>query len=313
MSLNYKPLSPEERIYTYRQSHQIIMQTGAIGYLRGDFGKTGAEFYGQFFDENERLKSDAFRSDIGKVAEIMRQPGGPLRDRYAMATFCGLHESAGFEGNIGREYGFRVDTQEYTYMLRCNPSPNDYNFYLRCYERFLLESHMAKAKEGIRFITPFYQEVFRIPDGDMIRIRDRDGISRDRICRYIDPYHLQVGGSSLYHICELAEMNAHMGATVIPLRSSLPDKCYAALETEDNIILIEKGESGYVRTEIRPEAGQTKQEAADSINETLGVTKAQAAAMVAGSMFGWEVPAADPKNYDGKGAPIRPEKDFGAR
>ena len=39
MSLNYKPLTPEERLYTYRQSQQLIMQTGAIGYLRGDFGK----------------------------------------------------------------------------------------------------------------------------------------------------------------------------------------------------------------------------------------------------------------------------------
>ena len=312
MSLNYKPLTPEERLYTYRQSQQLIMQTGAIGYLRGDFGKTGAEFYAQFFDENERRKTDAFRSDIGKVAEEMRQPGGPLRDRYAMAAFCGLHEPAAFDGNIGREYGFRVDTQKYTYLLRCNPSPNDYNFYLKCYDRFLLESHMALAEHGIRFITPFYQEKFRIRDGDKVRIRGQDGTPRDRICRYIDDYHVQVG-NSLYHICEFAEMIAHEGGSVVPLRSSLPDKCYAALETEDSIILIDKGESGYVCTEIQPDDGQTRQQAVDSINEALGVTKAQAAAMVAGSMFGWEVPAADPKNYDEKGIPIRSKQDLGAR
>ena len=199
MGLNYKPLAPEERLYTYRQSQQLIMQTGAIGYLRGDFGKTGAEFYAQFFDEHEPRKSDAFRYDIGKVAEAMRQPGGPLRDRYAMAAFCGLHESAGFEGNIGREYGFRIDTPDYAYLLRCIPSPGDCNFYIKCYERLLLDSHMERAKNGIRFITPFYQEIFRIPDGDRIRIRDKDGGSKDRVCRYIDDYHMQVG-RSLYHI-----------------------------------------------------------------------------------------------------------------
>ena len=29
--------------------------------------------------------------------------------------------------------------------------------------------------------------------------------------------------------------------------------------------------------------------------------------MVAGSMFGWQVPGADPKNYDEQGLPIRPK------
>ena len=45
----------------------------------------------------------------------------------------------------------------------------------------------------------------------------------------------------------------------------------------------------------------------DECNESGGVSKAQAAAMLAGSMFGWEVPAADPKNYDEQGQPIKPK------
>ena len=41
----------------------------------------------------------------------------------------------------------------------------------------------------------------------------------------------------------------------------------------------------------------------DDCNVKNGVTKAQEAAMLAGSMFGWQTPAADPKNYDEQGQP----------
>ena len=42
-------------------------------------------------------------------------------------------------------------------------------------------------------------------------------------------------------------------------------------------------------------------------NEQLGVTKAQAMAMLAGATLGWDAPAADPKNYDEQGQPIKPK------
>lgn len=44
----------------------------------------------------------------------------------------------------------------------------------------------------------------------------------------------------------------------------------------------------------------------------MGVTKAQSAAMMAGSMFSWDAPAADPKNYDENGQPIPPKSRNGS-
>ena len=46
----------------------------------------------------------------------------------------------------------------------------------------------------------------------------------------------------------------------------------------------------------------------DTSNKRMGVTKAQEAAMLAGSLFGWDTPAARPKNYDENGKAIK-QKD----
>ena len=48
----------------------------------------------------------------------------------------------------------------------------------------------------------------------------------------------------------------------------------------------------------------TPTEIVDALNKKAGVSKAQAAAMKAGSLFGWHCPAADPRNYDNQGRPI---------
>ena len=63
---------------------------------------------------------------------------------------------------------------------------------------------------------------------------------------------------------------------------------------------------GYHPAGAIPE-GITAQEGADAANKAMGVTKAQESAMLAGSMFGWGVPAADPKNYDAQGRAVKPK------
>ena len=76
----------------------------------------------------------------------------------------------------------------------------------------------------------------------------------------------------------------------------LPTFCYGYLPTEGKLIRIDFAESGY--TPVREdESNKTAKE----LNEKIGVTLAQAEAMLAGSMFGWNVPAANPKNYDKDG------------
>ena len=48
--MELREMTQPEQKYTYRQSHQLDAQTGCIGYLRGDFGSTGKEFYSGWFE-----------------------------------------------------------------------------------------------------------------------------------------------------------------------------------------------------------------------------------------------------------------------
>ena len=227
--------------------------------------------------------------------------GAILESRDLLRGFCNKNPTASF-GNH-REWGIRVNTLEHSYLMRLNPNRGEYSLYCYCYRREWLDRHMRNAERGIRFITPDYVERFRLKDGDQIRIISASGETSDRTVRYIDDYHLEIGGgfgANLYHICEFAEIMERNGNTVIPLRSSLPEKCFVYVESTDEIGVVTRGESGYSPTGMKPE-GVSKREGADTLNEAKGVTKAQTAAMSAGSLFGWDTKAADPANYNEDG------------
>ena len=314
MELHIRALTEAERKYTYKQSTQLEGQTGSIGYLRGDFGKHGNEFYTTWFDIRPVWKSESFQSELDEVITALRSDEyGLLKDSATMSHFGRAQDDSIFEGNYCTEFGFRVDTERHSFLLRCNPTKGDYNFVCHCFVKELLDRHMKNAERGIRFITPNYREIFRIPDGDKILMRFPEGDIRRRTVRYIDDYHAQIG-DNLYHICEFAERMQSVNAKVIPLRSSLPDRCYVYLATENVIGIIHKGERGYYKTDLVPESREEGKQTADGYNRNLGVSKRQAAAMAAGSMFGWETPAADPNSYDENGTPIRPKhRDRDAR
>ena len=310
--MELRELTQPEQKYTYRQSHQLDAHTGCIGYLRGDFGTTGKEFYSSWFNNMAYLKTPEFRAELDQVINALRensQYGGILADRSGLSNACRQSTTPKF----GRdEFGFRVNTQDYAYLLRLNPSPGDYNFYVYCYKRDYLDRNMRNAEYGIRFITPNYKEKFRLADGDSICMTFPSGETQDKPCRFVDETHLEVG-NNLYHICEFAELAQRNGVRLIPLRQSLPEKCFSALEATGEIITVTKGEKGYTPTGQYPQNGASPKEAAAALNEATGVTKAQEAAMVAGSMFGWDTPAADPKNYDAKGVPIKNHRERDAR
>ena len=312
MKLEIRPMTRAEQKYSYTKSQQIAGQTGCIGHLRADMDTDGKGFFSSWDNHRGDLKTQEFKDEFDAVINALRfdeQYGGILTNRSSLAEYCRKYPESVIAGDH-RSFGFRADTEQYSYMLRVNPHKGEYNLYCYCYRRDRLDDHMKRAEKGIRFITPDYKEKFRIPDGDKIRITTKSGETRERVARDIDDYHMELSGgysNSLYHICEFAEqLEEHKCQGVIPLRSSLPELCYGTLLDTGKIVIYKRGETGYYPTDIPYTSKEEARIIVDEQNAVGGVSKAQEAAMAAGSMFGFDVPAADPSNYDENGQPIKP-------
>ena len=206
MDMTLRPMTGPEYFYCYAQSQQISSQSGLIGHLRADMDTNGKGFFSNFFDFRKSLKSDDFRADLQELIDDLRSGKGEydfLKDRDRLRAYCRKHPECDL--GDGREFGLRVDTPHYSYMLRLNPNRGEYNLYCFCYVRQWLERQLKQAEKGIRFITPDYKERFRLADGDKVRIITKGGEVREMVCRYVDDYHLETSssrGSNLYHICE---------------------------------------------------------------------------------------------------------------
>ena len=308
-SLRIRPLTFEERKYTYKQSSQLISQTGSIGYLRGDFGSGGKEFHSTWFDHRTDRKTDEFKAELDDVVNALRSKSyGLLMDRQSMARFARNAPDSAFKGNYTTEYGFRVDTDKHSYLLRCNPQQGDYNFYCYCYVTEWLDRNIEKARQDIRFVSSDYKELFRLPDGEQITIIQSDGARQNFVCRYIDEAHVEVG-DNLFHVCEFAERMERAGSRYEPTETPLPPKCLTLLPSSGDIISITRYERGYtlIRRDTDFSTIGGKEKFVEIANRKNKVSKAQEAAMLAGSLFGWDTPAAKPKNYDENGKAIKPK------
>ena len=308
MDLTIRPATPAERLFAYVQNTQISERCGSPGYLWGELDNSDSIFINSWETFVASQNTPEFKAEFNTVLDMLRfdeRYGHVLKNRATMIVYCLNHSEGTFRN--GYEYAFRADTRDHSYLIRCVPTGEDNHVYIHAYRRDLLDLHMKQAEKGIRFITPEGKDKFRVADGDMVRIINSAGANLDRVVRYIDGTHVEIGGSS-YHIREFAEWIERSGSKIIPMRFTLPERCYCVLPNSDEIIIVRKGESGYYRTD---KYGHDRADAlaiVDECNKSGGVTKAQAAAMLAGSMFGWDAPAADPKSYDGQGRLIKPKQ-----
>ena len=321
-TVTMRTMKENEMRYCFMQNQQINMISGRIGYMHSDFSSDGNSINSTWFNEVESRNTPEFQETLNGVIEVLQndpQYRCVIRNVEDMKLLCSTRPSSRFPLNLqSNSYGFRVDTDNYAFLLRCNIHPEHYSFSVTAYQREIFDRHTKNAEKGIRFINSNYKTLFTIPDGDTIQITLDNGEKYTRICRYVDDYHFQtVNGIeekyvNEFHICQFAELMEQNGNTVIPLRSSLPDDCFVYLESTNEIALIKKGLEGYFQTNYAVVDAEENKNNVILLNKSREITPAQYEAMKAGSMFGWTVPAADPKNYDENGRPIKPKnRDIG--
>ncbi|MBR0302259.1 MAG: hypothetical protein IJQ80_00250 [Clostridia bacterium] len=225
MNIEIFEATTPEQLYTFTQSSQIASQTGCLGHLRADFGEGGTEFHTSWEEHCGDLKTDEFKALFNEIIEELRngtENGKLLSSRANLARFCFRHPTATIV-QAKDSTAYRFDVGDYAYLMRLNSNRGDYNVYIYVYIADWLDKHLREAERGIRFIDPHYNELFRMPDGGQVRLTYRDGKSVVRTSRYIDDYHAEIG-SSLYHICEFAEMCEQSGIKVEPVTPIIQNK-----------------------------------------------------------------------------------------
>ena len=86
----------------------------------------------------------------------------------------------------------------------------------------------------------------------------------------------------------------------------MKDLCYTYIFSTNTIGVIHRGEAGYYKTDIAKcnniTTAQEGEVLVAELNEKLGLTTKEVLAMQYGSMFGWDIPAANPNNWTDKEA-----------
>jgi hypothetical protein len=133
MAYEINAAAPDESFLFYSNAERD-KELGCIGHLRGDFGRSGNEFWTTWWEHVSELKTQDFREKLDLFVNGLREQG-LLKDRSSMAAYCYKHQEARIKGAWHEDvYGFQSKLGQYRFYVRCFPLQGDYNFYIYCYD-----------------------------------------------------------------------------------------------------------------------------------------------------------------------------------
>lgn len=134
-----------EKDFFYSMSEECDGETGCIGHLRADFGRSGKEFFTSWDDHRPELKTQAFKDEFDNVIKTLRKD--ILKSLSDMTSYCDKHPDAKLDDGRGYNYGFKLKTPNHVYYLRCGVVKNDNNLYCYAYERSRIEKYLSVSEQ----------------------------------------------------------------------------------------------------------------------------------------------------------------------
>ena len=144
--MNLKICVPEEseRRFLYTVDEKQIAEA-CVGYLRMDFDSSGNGFHHTWFGQNDTLNDRRFIKEFDEVIDTLRHD--LLSGRSGMEKYNHAHEGLEIVNWGIHGKGYRVETEQNVYYLRCMPQRGDYDCYCYCYDRAMLEQALAAEQE----------------------------------------------------------------------------------------------------------------------------------------------------------------------
>jgi len=105
-----------------------------VGHLRGDFGKSGDEYWATFWEhEGSKAAGEGCKEELSALVKALRK--NLLKSRKTMRKYIQQHPPLILEAGAIMSYGYQVSTEKYDYYIRCTPCPGVYDFYIHMYVR----------------------------------------------------------------------------------------------------------------------------------------------------------------------------------
>jgi len=144
----FQKTTQDEYPLFFRMEGETAQRHGFIGYLRGDYGRSGREFHTSFFDCQPDLKTQAFRDEFDGIMEYLREASlHPVEGPDVFRFHC--LQNMRFRV-MDTEVRFKIVTEGFSYYFRCQPRQvEDYHLYSMVYDN--------------RFLLPEMERVYALP------------------------------------------------------------------------------------------------------------------------------------------------------